>query len=206
MTMEEIKKLKVKILGYTEPTDEKPLFCIKCRIYEALDLMKSMNENYPEESYRFDFYMVTENDACTFLVSQDLEYAYIGRDNKYPITADMLKEALGIEVKKRTLEELLRTLNGKTRVTIIGFPDPLNVQIIDYYHHCSLKETLYKMNKHLDELNLDEKGRLYYDFSVLLYGDESGHRLIYSYNGDREIRIQKEFEDILAELGIKEED
>ena len=46
-------------------------------------------------------------------------------------------------------------LNEYTNVLILGFPDPYDDEYNDYIHQCALKDSLWKMDKHLNELNLN---------------------------------------------------
>ena len=85
-------------------------------------------------------------------------------------------------------------VNGETEVVVVGFPDPFRDAVRDLDHHCALKDSLAVMDKHLEELNLDRKGRLGYQFSVLFVDEEKNYRLVYSYNGNGEIHISKGFE------------
>jgi len=146
----------------------------------------------------------TEEDEHLFTIQRDLEDIYFGRVNKFNLTRDIVREALGIVVQPKSIDELVRTLNEYTKVLILSFPDPFEDHYHDYIHHCALRDTLQRMNNHLDELDLDERGRLGYIFSVLLIAEGGGHRLIYSYDGDRNIKVRKEFEGILNSLGIRD--
>ena len=88
-------------------------------------------------------------------------------------------------------------INENTEVLILGFPDPFDDNYNDYIHHCALKDSLWKMDKHLNELNLNSHERLGYQFSVLLHEGNNGYKLVYSYTGDKEILIEDEFKNIL---------
>lgn len=97
----------------------------------------------------------------------------------------------------------LYMINENTEVLIIGWPDPLDDNYIDYFHRCVLKDSLSKMKDHIKELNFDRKRRMFYQFSVLLIGEKSGHKLIYTYYRDKTISVKDEFKDIMNELGIR---
>ena len=87
-------------------------------------------------------------------------------------------------------------INENTEVLILGWPDPFNIHHYGYIHRCALKDSLSKMENHLNDLNLTEDERLYYQFSVLL--EENGkERLIYTYYGNKKIKVRDEFKDIL---------
>lgn len=204
MTVDELKNMSVKIRCYAIPDDNEPAIYTRCYLGEALEVMKSVVKDAPEKFYNLTFYVYTEEEEYLFAIQRDLEDIYFGRENKYNLTRDIVRETLGIVVQKKNIDELVRTLNEMTKVLILGFPDPYTVECNDYIHRCVLKDSLYKMNKHLDELDLDERGRLGYDFSVLLVGDDGDHKLIYSYDGDRNITVRKEFKDILSKLGIRD--
>lgn len=204
MTVDELKDMSVKIRGYVMPDDNAPAFYERCYLGEALEIMKSIVKDVPEEFYNLTFDVHTEEDEHLFTIQRDLEDIYFGRVNKFNLTRDIVREALGIVVRPKDIDEMVRTLNEYTKVLILSFPDPYNDNYHDYIHHCVLKDTLQKMDKHLDELDLDERGRLGYIFSVLLIAEGGGHRLIYSYDGNRKITVRKEFEGILNSLGIRE--
>ncbi len=203
MTVDELKNMSVQIGGYVMLDDDAPAFYTRCYIGEALEVMKSFVKDVPEEFYDFTFYVYTKEEEYLFAIQRDLDI-YFDRENKFNLTRDIVREALGIVVQKKNIDELVRTLNGMTKVLILSFPDPFDDNYHDYIHHCALKDSLYKMSKHLDELELDEIERLGYVFSVLLIAEEGGHRLIYSYYGDRKIKVRKEFEGILNKLGIRD--
>ena len=204
MTVDELKDMSVKIRGYVMPDDNAPAFYERCYLGEALEIMKSIVKDVPEEFYNLTFDVHTEEDEHLFTIQRDLEDIYFGRVNKFNLTRDIVREALGSVVRPKDIDEMVRTLNEYTKVLILSFPDPYNDNYHDYIHHCALKDTLQKMDKHLDELDLDERGRLGYIFSVLLIAEGGGHRLIYSYDGNRKITVRKEFEGILNSLGIRE--
>ena len=206
MTVDELKDMSVKIRGYVMPDDNAPAFYERCHLGKALEVMKSIVKDVPEEFYNLTFDVFTEEDEHLFTIQRDLEDIYFGRVNKFKLTRDMVRDALGVVVQPKSIDELVCTLNEYTKVLILSFPDPYEDHYHDYIHHCALKDSLDKMNKHLDELDLDEKGRLRYIFSVLLIAEGGGHRLIYSYDGDRNITVKKEFEDILSKLGIRDSD
>lgn len=183
MTAKELRSMKVKIRGYGMPDDNAPDFYTRCVMIDALEIIKNVVKDYPKKFSNLTFEIYTEDEEGLFAIHRDLEEIYLG-DNIFNLTKDMIREALGI-------------LNENIEVLILGFPDSYDDDYLDYVHHCALKDSLFKMNKHLDELNLDRRGRLGYQFSVLLVGDKGGHKLVYSYSGDREIITSKEFEDVL---------
>ena len=88
-------------------------------------------------------------------------------------------------------------INENSKALILSFPTPYDDDYHDYIHQCALKDSLWKMDKHLNELNLNKHERLGYQFSVLLVGDDGDYKLIYSYFGDKEIKVKEEFEGIL---------
>ena len=204
MAVDELKNMSVKIRCYVMPDDNAPAFYERCYLGEALEVMKSIIKDVPKEFYNLTFYVYSEEEEYLFAIQRDLEDIYFGRVNKFNLTRAMVREALGIVVQPKDIDELVRTLNEYTKVLILSFPDPYEDNYHDYIHHCALKDSLHEMNKHLDELDLDEKGRLGYIFSVLLIAEGGGHRLIYSYDGDRNVTVRKEFEGILNSLGIRE--
>ena len=87
-------------------------------------------------------------------------------------------------------------INENIEVLIISFPDPYNDNYHDYLHRCALKDSLNKMDEHLNKLNLNSHERLGYQFSVLMRED-SGYKLVYSYTGDRKIMVKEEFKGML---------
>ena len=88
-------------------------------------------------------------------------------------------------------------IHENTEVLILGFPDPYEDNYNDYIQQCALKDSLWKMDKYLNELNLSDHERLGYQFSVLLVGDDEDYTLIYSYCGNKKIEVREEFEGIL---------
>lgn len=204
MTVKELKNMSVKIRGYVMLEDNAPFFLKRCMLSEAYEIMKDTVRDIPEECCDVTFYLYTENEEHLFTIQRDLEDIYFDRENKFNLTRDIVREALGIVVRPKDIDEMVRTLNEYTKVLILSFPDPFEDHYHDYIHHCALKDTLQRMDEHLDELELDEIGRLGYIFSVLLIAEGGGHRLIYSYDGDRNIKVRKEFEGILNSLGIRE--
>lgn len=204
MTVDEFRSTTVKIRGYVMLEDHAPFFQKRCMLGEAYEIMKDVVGDIPEEFCDVTFYLYTEEDEHLFTIQRDLEDIYFDRENKFELTRDIIREALGIVVQPKSIDELVRTLNEYTKVLILSFPDPFEDHYHDYIHHCALKDTLERMDKHLDELDLDEHGRLGYMFSVLLIAEGGGYRLIYSYDGDRNITVEKEFEGILNSLGIRE--
>lgn len=92
---------------------------------------------------------------------------------------------------------MIYIISENTEVLIFGYPDPFQENAIDYREHCLLKDSLLVMNKHLDELNLNEDDRLYYQFSVLLVKEDGHYKLIYSYFGNKKIKVREEFDGML---------
>lgn len=88
-------------------------------------------------------------------------------------------------------------INENTQVLILGWPDPFNVHHYGYVHRCALKDSLSRMENHLKELNLSERERLYYQFSVLFVDENGKEKLVYTYFGDKKIKVRDEFKDIL---------
>lgn len=204
MTVKELKNMSVKIRGYVMLEDNAPFFLKRCMLSEAYEIMKDVVRDIPKEFCDVTFYLYTEDEEHLFTIQRDLEDIYFGRENKFKLTRDIVREAMGIVIQPKSIDELVRTLNEYTKVSVVSFPDLFNDYYHDYIHHCALKDTLQRMDEHLDELELDEIGRLGYIFSVLLIAEGGGHRLIYSYDGDRNIRVRKEFEGILSKLGIRD--
>ena len=84
-------------------------------------------------------------------------------------------------------------VNDDTEVHVIGFPDPFS-NAMNFFDPCALKESLAVMDKYLGELDFEKEKIIYYQFSVLLMDEEKNHKLVYSYNGDKDIHISKGFE------------
>lgn len=202
MTVDELKRMRVRIRFYATPEAKEPDSDTECYLSEALEIMKGIVEGSPEEFYELMFYVFTEEGEFLFALERDLEDIYFGRENKFNLERDVVREALGVQTK--SIDELVQTLNEYSKVSIVSFPDPFEDSYHDYIHHCALKDTLQRMNKHLDELELDEKERLGYIFSVLLIAHGGEHRLIYSFDGDRNITVRKEFEEVLSKIGIRD--
>ena len=202
MTVDELKRMRIRIRFYATPEDEEPDFDTRCYLSEALEIMQSIVEEFPEEFYELMFYLFEDGGKFLFAMERDLENIYFGHQNNFNLERKVIREALG--VKTKSIDELVQALNEYSQVTIISFPDPFEDRYHDYIHHCALKDTLQKMNKHLDELDLNEHERLGYMFSVLLIAQDGGHRLIYSFDGDRNIKVRKEFEEVLSKIGIRD--
>ncbi|MBR3840753.1 MAG: hypothetical protein IKM20_06425 [Erysipelotrichales bacterium] len=101
-------------------------------------------------------------------------------------------------------------INEDTEVIVLGFPDPFSPYAVDFKQRCALKDSLLVIKNYLEESNLSEEERLYYDFSVLYIGDEESYsylpltfnltgkdKLVYSYDGENDMRVGEEFQDIL---------
>lgn len=204
MTVDELKSMRVRIRCYAMPEENEPDFDTRCYLGEALEIMKNIVEGFPGEFYELTFYVYTEEGEYLFAIPRDLEDIYFGRENKFKLTRDIVRDAMGIVVQPRSIDELVDTLNAYSKVSIVSFPDPYEDNYHDYIHHCALKDSLQRMNRHLDELDLDEMGRLGYMFSVLLFAEGGGHKLIYSLDGNRNIKVGKEFEEVLSKIGIRD--
>lgn len=84
-------------------------------------------------------------------------------------------------------------VTGDTEVHLLGFPDPFS-NATDYFDPCALKDSMAVMDKYLDGLDFEKENIVYYQFSVLLMDEERNHKLVYSYNGNKQIHISKGFE------------
>lgn len=88
-------------------------------------------------------------------------------------------------------------IGENTEVLVFGFPDPFQANAIDFKQICLLKDSLLVMNEHLEELNLNKDDMVYYQFSVLLVKEDGHHKLIYSYTGNKKIKVREEFDGML---------
>ena len=88
-------------------------------------------------------------------------------------------------------------VHDDTEVHVIGFPDPFS-NAMDFFDPCALKDSMAVMDKHLEGLDFEKEKIIYYQFSVLLMDEEKNHKLVYSYNGDKDIYISKGFEGVLV--------
>ena len=84
-------------------------------------------------------------------------------------------------------------VNEDTDVYLIGFNDPYS-DAHDFVHRCTLKDSMATMDTRLEEVDFGKDEIRYYQFSVLLVDEEKNHRLVYSYNADKDIHISKGFE------------
>lgn len=101
MTVNEFKNMKVKIRGYTMPDDNAPDFYTRCKLKEALGIMKEYVKDFPEEFYNLSFDISSEDERCLFSLRRELDKVYLGRDNEFSLTEEIAKEALGLEVTNR---------------------------------------------------------------------------------------------------------
>ncbi len=97
MTVDELRNMKVKIRGYTMPDDNAPGFYKRCVLSEALDIMKDYVRDFPEEFYNLAFTITDEDDEFLFKICRELNKVYLGHVNKFDLTKEMIKEALGME-------------------------------------------------------------------------------------------------------------
>ena len=97
MTIEELKNMDVKVRGYAMPDDNAPDFYKRCKVSEALDIMKEVTSTFPKEFYNLTFIITkAENDDFLFKVRRELDNVYLG-DNNFNLTKELVKEALGME-------------------------------------------------------------------------------------------------------------
>ena len=87
-------------------------------------------------------------------------------------------------------------VNDDTQVHVIGFPDPFS-NAMDFFDPCALKDSLAVMDKYLEGLDFEKEKIIYYQFSVLLMDEEKNHKLVYLYNGDKDIHISKGYEGVV---------
>ena len=87
-----------------------------------------------------------------------------------------------------------REITADTNVLVLGFPDPLMPNCIDFAERMTVRDSMINMKKHLEELDIGVKK--YYQFSVLLVGEEGRHKLLYTLWGDGEVSLENGYEDI----------
>ena len=97
MTIEELKNMEVKIRGYTMPDDNAPDFYKRCKLSEALDIMKDFEKIVPKDFCNFIFTITDEDDDILFEIRRNLKTIYVEEINKFDLTEDIIKEILGIE-------------------------------------------------------------------------------------------------------------
>lgn len=97
LTAEELRSMDIKLRGYAMPDDNAPCFYKRCKLYEALDIMREYMDGVSEEFYNFAFTLTDENDEFLFQVCREFDTVYFGRVNIYNLTEDIAKEALGMK-------------------------------------------------------------------------------------------------------------
>ena len=103
MTVNELRNMDVKIRGYGMPDDNVPDFYTRCKLSEALEIMENVERDFPKELYNLCFTVTDEDDDSLFVLhraffdEKDRECVYMGRDNKYNLTKELARKALGME-------------------------------------------------------------------------------------------------------------
>lgn len=95
MPVKELRDMKVKIRGYAMPDDNAPDFYTRCKLSEALEIMKNVVRDFPKEFYNLTFTITNEEDDFLFKLRRELDTVYLG-DNRFHLTKEMAMEALGI--------------------------------------------------------------------------------------------------------------
>ena len=101
------------------------------------------------------------------------------------------------------IKEKFYIINENTEVTIVGWPDPLYNEIVDFLVRCKLKDSLAIMQAHLKEVDmsrydLKDLDIKYYQFSVLMDNDnKKGDHLVYTLWGNGKIEVEDKYKDIL---------
>ena len=96
MTIEEFRNMDVKIRGYTMPDDNAPDFYKRCKVSEALDIMKDFLVDFPKQFSKLTFEFNTIEEESIFSINRDLENVFLG-DNNFDLTKEFIKKGLGIE-------------------------------------------------------------------------------------------------------------
>ena len=95
MTVDELRKMNIKIRGYAMPDDNAPCYYTRCKLSEAMEIMNDYIKDFPEEFYNFAFNITNEDDDFLFTLRRDLETMYLGCENKFDLTKEIVMEALG---------------------------------------------------------------------------------------------------------------
>ena len=108
MTVEELKNMNVEVKGYGYLEDYyygPDALNVKCKMSEALNIMKECVESLPMEIfYRVNFLINEVDGEHLFSLGRELDDICIGRDNIYGLTKGMIREALGMEYDKSKLD------------------------------------------------------------------------------------------------------
>jgi len=99
--LEELINLNVVVEGYTEPSEfyYGPDFCRKCKFSETLGVIKEMIEKYVEDFPKLAFDIKTEDGIYMFSIYHELDRIFIGELNELNLTEELIKEAIGLEIK-----------------------------------------------------------------------------------------------------------
>lgn len=98
MMVSEFKNMNVKIRGYAMPDDNAPDFYTRCKLSEALEIMKKVASDFPKEFSKLTFEIYTEDETGIFAIHRDFKEIYLG-DNYFELTKDMVKEVLGMSTE-----------------------------------------------------------------------------------------------------------
>ena len=102
MTVDELRGMTVKIRGYGMPDDNAPDFYTRCYFPEALEIMRDVEREFPEFLSNLCFNITDEQDEYLFALhrsffnQKNLECIFFG-DNRFNLTKDLVRKALGVE-------------------------------------------------------------------------------------------------------------
>lgn len=97
ITVEELKNKDVIIRGYAIPQDYDygPDCSKRCKLGEALEILKEYVRDFPDMFYNLQFHVWTREEEYLFCIRRDLETIYLG--DEFNLTKEMIREALGME-------------------------------------------------------------------------------------------------------------
>ena len=99
MTIDELRSMNVKIRGYGMPDDNAPDFYTRCKLSEALEIMRNVERDFPKMLSNLCFEITDEEDESLFAVhraffdGKDRKYIYLG-DNNFNLTKELAQKAL----------------------------------------------------------------------------------------------------------------
>lgn len=98
-TVDDLRNIDVVIEGYAIPQDYDygSIYKRKCKMSEVYGILKDVVSTWPEEDYNLQFQIWTRDEDFLFCIRRDLETIHLGSKNKFNLTKEMIREALGIK-------------------------------------------------------------------------------------------------------------
>ena len=98
-SVEDFKNVDIEIRGYAIPQDYDygPIYGKKCKMVEVSEVLKYVVSTWPEEDHNLQFEIWTREEEYLFCIRRDLETIHLKKENKFNLTKEMIREALGIK-------------------------------------------------------------------------------------------------------------